>query len=318
MTTAARPVPTSASILVNVVDGTRSPLPAGKDLLVRILDGNQNQIHTGFHEKSTLLFRELPFADNLADHYTVIASAKGYRQAGFTPVRISPRVLQTVNLMLLPRDGAFNFNLARWTRLKSSHPGLIALLSSGAPSPKAARDRYEELLEQRPGILASLLNIVTAMEAITLPVGNPLVYLKQLIWDETLAQDRFFAWADRQLVDEVQLAADQGAFAPEVGSGFFHPGATSSYKQVQFGEANLQLTFHENDRTTVDGVECIKVEPDIDYYRDPLAHALLEVLPNNLTGGQTDPRTVYALRWIAGRHAGVPDFNPPYTIEAVT
>jgi hypothetical protein len=317
MTTAARPAPATASILVNAVDGTRNPLRAGKDLLVRILDGNQNQVHTGFHEKSSLLFRELPFSDNLADNYTVIASAKGYRQAGFTPVRISPRVLQTVNLMLLPRDGAFNFNLARWTRLKTKHPSLIALLSSGAASAAAARDRYDQLMEQRPGVLASLLNVVTAMEAITLPLGNPMDYLKQLIWDESLAQDRFFAWADRQLVDQVQLAADQGVFAPEIGSGFFHPGATSSYKQVQFGEANLQLTFHEHDQATIDGAECIKVEPDIDYFRDALAHALLEVLPNNLTGGQTDPRTVYVLRWIAGRHAGVPEFDPPYTIEAV-
>jgi hypothetical protein len=40
---------------------------------------------------------------------------------------------------------------------------------------------------------------------------------------------------------------------------------------------------------------------------------LLEVLPNQF-GGVTDPSQVYVLRWIAGRRAGVPEFNPPYVI----
>jgi hypothetical protein len=49
------------------------------------------------------------------------------------------------------------------------------------------------------------------------------------------------------------------------------------------------------------------------------AHALLEVIPNafeKLTGqtGLTDPKLVYVLRWIASRHAGVPNFDPLYTI----
>jgi len=38
---------------------------------------------------------------------------------------------------------------------------------------------------------------------------------------------------------------------------------------------------------------------------------------NRAAGGLTDPRTVYSLRWIAGRRAGIPEFNPPYTIEAL-
>jgi hypothetical protein len=63
-------------------------------------------------------------------------------------------------------------------------------------------------------------------------------------------------------------------------------------------------------------VNCILVEPDLDYYKDLAAHALLEVIPNALTGGLTKPEEVYVLRWIAGRHAGVAEFNPPYTIEA--
>jgi hypothetical protein len=29
----------------------------------------------------------------------------------------------------------------------------------------------------------------------------------------------------------------------------------------------------------------------------------------------TDPRQVYMLRWIAGRRAGMPNFEPPYVLE---
>ena len=48
------------------------------------------------------------------------------------------------------------------------------------------------------------------------------------------AQDRFFAFADRSLVDEVVTAWHQGTFTPEPGSAAFHPGATRSFKQAQY------------------------------------------------------------------------------------
>ena len=101
-------------------------------------------------------------------------------------------------------------------------------------------------------------------------------------------------------------------FAPEVGPGLFHPGATSSFKQLQFGEANIQVTFHEK----ADAPEgLLSVEVDMDYFRDQAAHTIVEVVPNLFTQGLTDPKRIYVLRWIAGRQAGVPDFDPPYTIE---
>jgi hypothetical protein len=57
------------------------------------------------------------------------------------------------------------------------------------------------------------------------------------------------------------------------------------------------------------------VEPDIDYFKDPGAHLLLEVIPNALTGRVTNPRIVYVLRWMAGQRSGIPNFDPLYTIE---
>lgn len=81
----------------------------------------------------------------------------------------------------------------------------------------------------------------------------------------------------------------------------FNPGATRSWKQIQFGEANVQLTFHENDKKKTNGVNCVQLEGDIDYYKDLLAHALIELATNTPTHSLTDPRHVYVLRWIAGR-----------------
>jgi hypothetical protein len=300
----------TSTLNLQIYDGTRNRLPDGRDVLIRILDGNQKQIFVGDKTTSSLAFTDLPFYDNYGDNYTVIVSASGYRQAGFTPVSLSPRLAAQLDLMLVPQDPHFNFSSALWTSIKSRLPFLAKGVTDAA-----AGERYTALMEERPTSFAALLNITTAMSQIFLPIGTPLDYLKQVLWDDSLAQDRFFAYADSKLIDQVRLATAQGLFAPEVGPGFFHPGASASWKQVQFGEANVQLTFHEEQKAVIDGVACTLVEPDIDYYKDLLAHTLLEVLPNKLTGGLTNPVEVYVLRWIAGRHAGVPEFNPPYTLD---
>ena len=229
-------------------------------------------------------------------------------------MKVSPSVVQRVDLMLLKKDAAPHFGGATWEAVQARRPVLGRLLASDATSETAARDRYRDLIENRPEPLACLLNIATAMEQINLRAGSPLDYLRQLIWDDTMKQDRFFAYAEPALLEQVREAARLGLFEPEPGSAIFHPGATASYKQVQFGEANVQITFHEDDRRTVDGIDCLKVELDVDYYKDLGAHALLEVVHNTVSGSLTDPRQVYLLRWIAGRRAGVPEFDPLYTI----
>lgn len=307
--------PLTASLVVHVVDGTRQPIQT-PELLIRILDGSQNPVRTGTFGVPTVIFRDLPVKDNLEDRFTVIASAPSYRQAGFTPVIVRRGVVLTVNLMLLPKRPQLNFRAALWQNLRAWNPEVADLLARGTASPEEARDRYSQMLETRPAALACLLNLAEAMSAIALPVGTPLSYVKEIIWDESFAQDRFYCWAEAALIDQVTEAASQDLFAPIVGSGFFHPGATLSFKQKQFGEANVQLTFHENETRTIDGVPCVKMEPDIDYFQDVGAHTLLEVLPNTLTGSKTDPLAVYALRWIAGRQAGIPEFEPPFTIES--
>ena len=138
-----------------------------------------------------------------------------------------------------------------------------------------------------------------------------------MLFRSTFAQDRFFAYADAVLVDQVRMAAVQGLFAHQYNDAMLHAGgATSTYKQIQPGEANVQLTFHEDSRKQIEGCACIVVEPEIDYYKDLGAHTLLEVIPNSFFQKLKDRKIVYALRWTAGRRAESLEFDPPYAIES--
>ncbi len=310
LTLDAAPQPTQATMVVTLYDGTREPIQGG-EFLIRIFDGSQNQLFDNERPGPSIVFH-VPFHDNLRDNYRVLASADGYQGAGFTPILVSPAADAMVDLMLLPKDSGFTFQ--KWTDLKASDPVVAAFLSVGGTD-HDTEGHYEDLQENKPLALASLLNLATAMKSIQLPSKTPLDYFREVEWDASLAQDRFFGYADQALINQVRQAAVQGEFAPELAPGLFHAGATSSWKQIQFGEANVQLTFHEGDTRTIGGVACVKVEPDIDYFQDVAAHTLLEVIPNAITHGLTDPKQVYVLRWIAGKHAGVPEFNPPYAIS---
>ncbi len=298
-----------ATMVVTLFDGTRAPIQ-GKDFLIRIFDGFQNQLFDNFKPAPTTVFR-LPFRDNLQDNCRVLASGEGHVDAGFMPVKVSPKAVAMVDLMLLEDEADFKFHA--WEDVKDIDPVVAAFIAVGSADSEA-KQHYDDLRTNKPAALASLLNLTTAMKAVQLPSKTPLDYFKEILWDDSLAQDRFFGFADKAIVDQVRRAAMEGEFAPEPGPGLFHPDATSSFKQIQFGEANVQLTFHEKDAKKIDGVDCIRVEPDIDYFQDLGAHTLLEVIPNSITHGLTDPKKVYVLRWIAGRHAGVPEFAPPYTI----
>jgi hypothetical protein len=209
-----------AKINLNLFDGTRKPLAANTEVLIRIIDGNQKQLFADFRKGASLQFN-VPFYGNFGDQYTVIVSADRYVQAGFQPVKLTPALPRTVDLMLLPKDGDYNFFDAKWTVLGETHPVLRNLLAHGAGNEAAARDRYEQFMEDKPDSLAAFLNITTAMAGIHLPVGTPIDYLKEIIWDDAVVQDRFYAWADRDLVEQVKRAATAGFFAPEIGRDFF-------------------------------------------------------------------------------------------------
>ena len=314
----------TGSILIHVVDGTRQALPDSVKWSGRILDGrtlSERRTLNVDGAGSVMLVKGLQYFDNFFDNYTVILNAKGYEDAGWMPVPILPAKPAAVYLMFLPKNGHLNFSAATWDALNSSRPRFAQILSAGIDN---APDRYSGLMEQNEGLRAAcLLNLLTAMSQIVLPSQNsPLDYYWQPIWDDPqfpISQDRFFAYVDKHLVDDVIKAGQLGSFAEEKNPGGWHQGATLSYKQTQFDVTNVQLTFHQGNAKTIQTqngpVDCVVLEPDIDYYKDLLAHALLEVLPNKFTQGLTDPRAVYLLRWMAGQQAGS-TFNPLYTMTA--
>jgi hypothetical protein len=304
----------TAKILVNCYDGTRQLFPADSNVLLTVTDGNKRTVFRNTVKGPTIIV-EVPFHDNFDDQYTVLASPDNGLDAGFFPVNVSPNLVRPVFLMFLPKEQESQFNFASWQDLQQRAPDVSDLVA--ASDAGKAQQRYEGLVEKTPKSLACLLNILTACRDILLPERTVLEYFKQLVWDSEqfpMLQDRFYVWADPDLVTQVRLANAQGAFAEEPNPGLLHKGATTSYKQIAFGEANVQLTFHENESSPT-GTNWVLVEPDIDYFKDMAAHFFLEVIPGFF--GLTDPRTVYVLRWIAGHQANMPEFNPPYTIRSI-
>src|SRR5689334_19454507 len=101
MSGTATAVGPQAHVMVNLFDGRRKPL-AGVDVLLRVFDGNLKELAPQ-EVRGPNVYLSVPFHDNLADRYTVLVSAKGCLQAGFTPVKVNPAVLLPLDLMLLPK-----------------------------------------------------------------------------------------------------------------------------------------------------------------------------------------------------------------------
>ena len=306
-----------SNLRLRIFDGARQPFASPAGFLVTIIDGNQaTQVDDTF-TSNDLTFDGLPTYDGaFGDHYRVIVSADGHRQAGYAPLILpdSDATLTTLDLMLVPNDPGFDFVNASYAAASAAY-SFLAPADSSAAAAAEAQARYDDLLDKTELKLACLLNLAAAMQQILLSQGTPLDYLKQLRWDGLFApaQDRFFAWCDPELLVQVRNAAAAGHFDEELNPGLLHPGATHSWKQNQFGEANVQLTFHENEPSPP-GTNWLMVEPDMDYFKSAIAHGLLEVVVNAITQTLTDPVEVYVLRWIAGREVGTPEFAPLYTI----
>src|ERR1017187_9799070 len=131
------------AIQVNLFTGARTPLPAGIEALLTLRDGNQNEVplpNNGFFTVPTIDIGGLGFFDNFGDNYTVVASADGYSQAGFTPVTVNPRSPGIVDIMLLGKDATYSFRDARWDSLKLNYKEYASLLAAGADDAQAAQD----------------------------------------------------------------------------------------------------------------------------------------------------------------------------------
>jgi hypothetical protein len=299
------------SILLRFVDGARLPLPDNVEIQMQLLDGMRNEMRVPQPPPHVMKLDDVPFNnDRFRDRYTLLASAHGYLDSDGSVV-VNQGGIVGLKVMMIQKEPRFSF--VSWNDFKIQHSIASACISCGIDDLTAKR-HYEQLQSTKPFALACLLNLTCAMASINLAGKTPLEYLKGIIWDDTMAQDRFFAFADAALVVAVRAAKDRGEFAEEPKPKFFHPDATCSFKQVQFDTANVQLTFHENTTEIIDGISCVKVEPDIDYFRNWVAHALLEVGPNKLMQHLTNPIVVYAMRSTTALDEDGPVFDPGYTV----
>ena len=316
-------MPDPANIHVTIVDGRRQPLPAGTQVLLRLL-GGARKFDGWWAKGGDITLTGIPFTDTGGDAYYVFASAQGYADS-VTPYPVALKSGGTAEALLLatPKNAAFHFQ--KWEQFQNADASIVKLVSGGAAD---AGQRYADTCEAKPMQMGALLNLATAIRDIPLAdKTSPLDdYHWEVIWD-LLAPDRFWAWVDARLADRIKDLAGLHAFAPEADPAHWHPAkgnigaATRSWKQTRFEVANVQLTFHETATSTRNdaagnSVACVVIEPDVDLYKDLAAHGLTEVIPNLLSGGKTDPRLVYAMRWMATRQEqGVAEFDPPCTIE---
>ena len=224
--------------------------------------------------------------------------------------------------MLVPENGHFRFDPL--DSIDATHPLIRRVLCP---------ERYDNIRESDPRSLATLLNICTALESVPLPdrcFPGPLYFDWQPVWD-LLSPDRVWAWVDMRLVEAIREASCLRAFAHDPRPRARHAGipgragpATTGWQEVRFDLANLNLTFHEYDRRTFDwtgplgdtrSVDCVIVEAGMNYWGDLLSLGLCDSIPPAAARMNYAAELSYQLRWMVTRQEGLPEFNPPYSIE---
>lgn len=297
-----------APITIVLYGGMEQPLEESFDVLIGVR--NNNEIKKSFWTKGPIVELNLAFHDGPGDDYTITSWAKGYLGTGDF-VTVDPKFHKTLKLMMIPVGAKLVF--CSWDKLKAQYPKASQFLGLGEDD-TAAKARYTDLQKTKPYSLACFLNLISAMMDINLNGKTPLDYIKGICWDDTFAQDRFFGYADPAIISAIEASADEGHFAEEKDCAAFHPGSTCSYKQTDYDYSNVQLTFHQQDTKVIDGMECVKIEPDMDLYKSLVNHGLMEVIPNLSTHGLTNPISVLSLRWLDSANDGENPFVPGYSL----
>jgi hypothetical protein len=312
----------TGSIRIQLVDGSRQPVPDDFATFVRIVNIHKRQLSSGFVTGAHAIFPNLPITEGCVERYAVFACARRHRDGTLFPVRPLPNALVEGHLMLVPENGGFRFDPL--DSIDAAHPLIRRVLCP---------ERYDAFRESDPRSLAALLNICTALETMPLPdpcFPGPLHFDWQPVWD-LLSPDRVWAWVDIRLVEAIRGASCLRAFAHDPRPGAHHRGiagrvgpATTSWQEVRFDLATVNLTFHEYDRRTLDltdplgetrSVDCVMVEAGINYWGDLLSLGLCDAIPSAEARTKYAPEMAYQLRWMATRQEGLPEFNPPYSIE---
>jgi hypothetical protein len=293
------------TLLVRVADGAREPF--ARETLVTLFDGAQRRVHSAVHRFPNVEF-SIPVTDGPNDIYRVIVSAKDHLDAGQVGVPLKPGSVTILDLMLIPKRARLVFKSL--AELDLVHPKLRRLLEDflvkefGAANDAA----YQRLQQENPAGLMTFFSIAGAFAECHTP-DHPLDFIDVLF---ALQRDRFFARATDTMVGF--LTQRPSVFSKA--SSLLHPGAFLSYKETRFMEGNVQFSF-----SPIAGSTLLKVDGDIDLFKDPLSHLLVEVLPNDVLNppSVTDARRAYAMRWMSVQRqlatgAVAAAFNPPFTL----
>jgi hypothetical protein len=299
------------SLSVHLYDGARRPLSAPGDRLITIRNGRAKTLRSGFFSGSIVRFSALPFDDGPDNHFQIIVSAKDHQQAGAFR-RVAAGGSHDVHLMLVPKRPTVEFDYPTLSRLQAADPVLAAKLQADK-LPQA----YEQLLARESGLpLLCLCNGIEALRSLQSELETDLLqHIQQIELTPRPAgtaarrgiyRDRFFARVTPALRQTLTSQSAQSLLQPVTFD------RDDNLKEIRYHEANVELTFHEENI----------LEVDLDYYRDLGAHFFLEVIPNKLgsalgrSDAATDPRTAYALRWMAYRNASRnrDHFAPPVAL----
>jgi hypothetical protein len=303
---------------IRVEDGNHQPFKDGVPIDISAYDRKKDLMYRSTVDERTAQ-EYLPFV-NLSDQVAekVVIFKRGFHEVTFHISELAEGV-SSLNIMLVPLNGDFDFRSSHWQSIRGHRSQLHALMV-GHESDSIVAARWEALIERQPMRAAAFLIISNALSEPARSEGNLLQYYKEVVWDSSMAQDRFFAYAAyRPLVAAMEARVAHGTWDVDRHFKSLHKGlaelpdseATSSYKETDLRWANVQVTLHEHNHEVIDGVDCVLVETDMDYYKNPIMHDGLEVGLNMITGSKTDPRKVFFLRSLAEQFAGWPQFSPP-------
>lgn len=229
---------------------------------------------------STVRLEKAP-ADR-GQNYSLIATARGFRDAAIYPVKPRPGGLSHAAVMLVRKDAKPDFSTFSFERLKEFSPAFEAALQAGGIS-------EADFTGLEPELQAAALNIEAKLRATKLGGFEAVEYVKKISSVNDIHQDRIFCRVKPEMVEDVRFEIRENKTfqeVPEWANELFHAGFPISFKQrIPFG--SLQLSFaREPDN---DGL--LDADIDIDLLTD-VGH-FGEVLRNKLTGQKTDSYTVY-------------------------